>query len=116
MNKAMEQKRDSDAAARIFVSQKAWETYQSVCRGTTCFYYIRFVGISPCGKFILVKHIGHSEYISRCAPIEWCETWHGAYAVGQTVGYPADRFAIKVWSGRFTKSCVSEWESICGVR
>jgi len=74
--------------------------------GFTCNRFNRkeIYWISKDEKYVIFKHICHSEYIDRFTENVYCETWYGLYEVKETKGYSLYKGdALKVFYGRFNQ-------------
>lgn len=93
--------------------------------GTTCHLHsIVFWKPSPCsasdGLYILLKHIGHSEYCGAYLGTKYCGAEFALFylpEVEQRYGWNHNKNrALATWSGRWTKAKQKRAEQLCNPR
>lgn len=84
-------------------------------RGSTCYKpkHNQIFWQSESGRFLLMKHAGHSEYMGRFSDTARCPTRYALYDLDSTVRVDClGRPCIKEWEGRWTKARQQELEEL----
>jgi hypothetical protein len=90
--------------------------------GTTCHRHCSIAWTGHEGRFVLLKHTGHSEYVDRMSGTQYCETHYALFDMEQIGTDPETRsrsvwskpeLAIATWDGRWTKARQSRMEVLC---
>ena len=84
--------------------------------GTTCRRHKNGVfWVSDCGRFVIMKHAGHSEYLHRGGPTDHCPTYYCMYDLESKgeIDYKGDP-CLKRWEGRWLKKYDEEVEALVG--
>lgn len=94
-------------------------------RGTTCFHQKRSVHWrSECGRFVLLKHHSHPEYINRLVGLRTCHVHYSLFDLSQadSLGHnevklsgPSAIGLVIEWEGRWNKSRQTELEETVAV-
>ena len=86
--------------------KKAEEFARRWLRGSTCHSTLKnkLFWQSDNGRFVIMKHAGHSEWVGRFTPHEWCGTHYSLYELDSDeridcLGQPT----LKRWEGRWVK-------------
>jgi hypothetical protein len=88
--------------------------------GTTCHDRCTVHWIGHGGRFVLLKHTGHSEYTDRVSGTQYCPTHFALFDMEQ-VGdarsvWSKPDLALATWEGRWTKARQDRVEQLAGTR
>jgi hypothetical protein len=85
--------------------------------GTTCHQHSTIAWIGHEGRFVLLKHSGHSEYVDRVSGTQYCATEYALFdmeQVGESKSvWSKPDLAVAKWTGRWTKARQQRMEILC---
>jgi len=86
--------------------------------GTTCHQHTSVAWTSECGRFVLLRHWGHSEWCGGGSGQQYCEAHHTLFdmeRVDTSSGgvWSREKESLATWTGRWTKAKQERMEELC---